>query len=189
MEIPLYMGTHVRVLSRINNSVSILFSQGWGHGSSDLPIWRSPSRITAGQGKNSEHRGKWYSWVSSADSWLSTLWLELILPKATTCASKQMGNEILEEMPHFKSLNYHLSSKLCSLILHCLVKIDTPHPLLISHLIFTQTTTKWKPMSGQTNAYTILMENGLQEQKQIPKWKILEILKLKMKVIQLLRIR
>lgn len=46
-----------------------------------------------GRGKNSEHRGKWYSWVSSADSWHSTLWLELILPKGTTCASKQMGNK------------------------------------------------------------------------------------------------
>lgn len=93
MEIPLYVGTLTRELSWINSSVSILFSQGSGHGSSDLSIWRYSSRINAWQGKNWEHRDKWYSWVSSSDSWHSTLWLKLILPKGTTSAGKQMGNK------------------------------------------------------------------------------------------------
>lgn len=62
-------------------------------------FWTSPSRISAGQGKNSEHRAKWCSWVSS-DSWHSTLWLKLILPKGTTCASKQMENKRSFRKPH-----------------------------------------------------------------------------------------
>lgn len=92
MEFPLYVGTHSE-LPWINSSMSILFSRGSGCGSSVLPIQRSPSRINAGQGKNSEHRDKWSSWVSSSDSWHSTLWLKSILPKGATCASKQMGNK------------------------------------------------------------------------------------------------
>lgn len=47
MAFPLFVGTHSQ-LSWINN----LFSQGSGHGNSVLPIWKSPSRINAGQGKN-----------------------------------------------------------------------------------------------------------------------------------------
>lgn len=51
------------------------------------------SRITVGEGKNSEPRSEWRRWVLPANSWHSTLWLELILPTGTTCASKQMGNK------------------------------------------------------------------------------------------------
>lgn len=144
------------------------------------------SRITAGEGKNSEFRVEWRSSILSANPWHSTLWLELILPTGTTCAPKQMGNEILEVMPHFKTLNYHLSSKQHSLILCHLVHVDDLCALHVSHLIFTQTTTKWNSMPGQGNVCTVLRKNGLWEQKHLPDKKFYKYWQFKMKVIQLL---
>lgn len=102
------------------------------------------------------------------------------------CTYADGKQEILEVMPHFKTLNYHLSSKQHSLILCHLVHVDDLCALHVSHLIFTQTTTKWNSMPGQGNVCTILRKNGLWEQKHLPDKKFYKYWQFKMKVIQLL---